>query len=209
MAADEPAPRGKPGETRQAVYAFVRDGVRAGRPPSVREIQEAFGFKAVQTAKEHLDKLVAEGLLTCEAGKARSYRPAEPGPEPGFPVPILGRVRAGPLAEALTDPDGHVQVVGRPAEGARLFALRIRGDSMTGAGILDGDVVIARQQQTAEPGAIVVAMVEGEATVKRLGRVGRHPALIAEHPAYPPIIVAPPSEITVLGRVVEVRRYLE
>lgn len=209
MAADDHGPRGKPGETRQLVYAFVRDGVRAGRPPSVREVQEALGFKAVQSAKEHLDKLVAEGLLVREAGKARSYRPAEPGPAPGFPVPILGRVRAGPLAEALLDPDGHVQVVARPAEAARLFALRIRGDSMTGAGILDGDLVIARQQQTADPGAIVVALVEGEATVKRLGRVGHHPALIAANPAYAPIVVAPPAEIRVLGRVVEVRRYLE
>ena len=200
--------KGKRGETRQAVFEFVRTRVREGSPPSVREIQAAFGFKAVQSAQEHLDRLVAEGLLARDAGKSRSYRLTEPArPQPGR-VPILGRVRAGPLDEALEDPDGHVQVDRRePAED--LFALRVRGDSMTGAGILEGDLVVVRRQLTANPGDIVVAQVGGEVTVKRFGRERGHPVLIAENPAYAPIRPHPADELRLLGKVVEVRRSLD
>lgn len=202
------ARKGKRGETRQAVYAFVRDRVQAGEPPTVREIQAAFGFKAVQTAQEHLDRLVAEGLLERGAGKARSYRLPPMGGPRAVPVPILGRVRAGALTEALADPQGHVPVARRERP-EDLFALRVRGDSMIGAGILEDDLVIVRRQPTAALGEIVVALVGDEATVKRLGRDGRAALLIAENPAYPPIRVADPDQLHLLGKVVEVRRDLE
>lgn len=200
--------KGKRGETRQAIFEFVRTRVREGAPPSVREIQAAFGFKAVQSAQEHLDRLVADGLLVREAGKSRSYRPGEPGPQPPLAIPILGQVRAGALTEAFEEHAGYIAVARRerPEE---LFALRVRGDSMTGAGILEDDLVIVRRQATAAWGDIVVALVGEEATVKRLGRDGRTPVLIAENPAYPPIRVASPDDLLLLGKVVEVRRTLE
>lgn len=204
----DPVRKGKRGETRQAVYAFVRDRMLAGEPPTVREIQAAFGFKAVQTAQEHLDRLVADGLLEREAGKARSYRLREDHGPRAVPVPILGLVRAGALTEALADPEGHVPVA-RRERAEDLFALRVRGDSMVGAGILEGDVVIVRRQPTAALGEIVVALVGDEATVKRLGRDGHTALLIAENPAYPPIRVADAEALHVLGKVVEVRRDLE
>ena len=200
--------KGKRGETRQAVYEFVRERVRAGAPPTVREVQAAFGFKAVQTAQEHLARLVEEGLLDREAGKTRSYRPREAGPPPAIAVPILGRVRAGPLTEALEDAEGHVAVSlrERPQD---LFALRVRGDSMTGAGILEGDLVIVRHQADAAWGDVVVALVEGEATVKRLAKLGGRPVLLPENPAYAPIPIDPEAEVRLLGKVIEVRRILE
>lgn len=200
--------KGKRGETRQAIFAFVRDRVREGTPPTVREIQAAFGFKAVQTAQEHLGRLVDEGLLERDAGKSRSYRPREAAPPAPVLVPILGRVRAGPLTEALEDPDGHVAVSRRERPDG-LFALRVRGDSMTGAGILEGDLVIVRRQETAPLGQIVVALVGDEVTVKRLGQERGRPVLLAENPAYAPIRPDPAEELRLLGQVVEVRRVLE
>jgi repressor LexA len=122
-------------------------------------------------------------------------------------VPLLGRVAAGALDVAVEDPEGYVPVQSR-GSGGELFALRVRGESMTGAGILPGDVVIVRRQRRASSGEVVVALVGEEATVKRLrlrrGRVELH----AENPAFEPIV--PDSrELTLLGKVVEVRRRLE
>lgn len=204
-----PGPRG---QARQAVYAFLQQSLQEGRQPSLREIQAALGFKAVQSVKQHLDRLVAEGLLVHEPGKARSYRLAQAQAPSGAPVPIWGRVRAGPLAEAIADPDGSVLVA---ADMARrygldaLFALHVRGDSMINAGILEGDLVIARRQPRAEAGDIVVALLEGEATVKRLAYEQGQPVLRAENPAYAPIVVPPAAQFAILGKVVELRRHLE
>jgi len=122
-------------------------------------------------------------------------------------VPLLGRVPAGPLDLAVEDLEGHLPVQTRTSPG-ELFSLRVRGDSMKDAGILDGDLVVVRRQPRADSGEIVVAMVGDEATVKRLrvkrGRIELHP----ENDAFAPI-VPDPSDVKILGRVVEVRRVLE
>jgi repressor LexA len=204
-----PGPRG---QTRQAVYGFLQQCLQAGRHPSLREIQAALGFKAVQTVKLHLDRLVSEGLLIHEPGKARSYRLARPFAPAGEPVPIWGRVRAGPLAEAIADQDGSVLVdsdLVRRYGADTLFALHVRGDSMVNAGIFEGDLVIARSQPRAEAGDIVVAMLDGEATVKRLAYEQGKPVLRAENPAYAPILVLPSVQFAILGKVVELRRRME
>ena len=201
------APKTPPGQTRKQIFRFVRERLLAGRPPTVREVQEAFGFRAVQTAREHLEGLVSEGKLNKEPGKARGYRLASRfGAQPTL-VPLLGRVQAGALTEAVEDPDGYVAVQGHVA-GDELFALRVRGDSMIDAGILPGDMVVVRRQPAAHSGEIVVALVEGEATVKRLsiqeGRVELRP----ENPRFDPI-VPDGDKLVILGKVIEVRRYLE
>jgi len=208
------------GQTRAKIFAFVRDRIAAGAPPTVREVQREFGFRAVQSAHQHLAALVAEGRLTKEAGTARGYRlPAEGtsgtgdiGPTGAVRyIPRLGRVQAGALQEAIEDPDGWLPAaadssVQNPAD--ELFALTVRGESMNGAGILPGDMVVVRRQDTARDGEIVVASVEGEATVKRLklraGRIELQP----ENADFAPIVIAPDTEIRILGRVVEVRRRL-
>ena len=199
-------PRTRPGETRQRVFEFVRDRILAGRPPTVREVQEALGFRAVQTARAHLERLVAEGRLVVERGRARGYRlPGHPGST--VLVPLLGRVPAGPLDTAVEEAEGYLPVETR-GRGEDLFALRVRGESMTGAGILPGDLVVVRRQPEARDGDIVVARVGDEATVKRLRTRSGRVELLPENPAFAPIVPAP-GEVEILGKVVEVRRRLE
>jgi repressor LexA len=196
-----------PGETRKKIYKFVQRRILSGYPPTVREVQEAFSFRSVQTAREHLDILVQEGLLDKEPKKSRGYRlPNGPG-LPSLPVPLLGRVQAGELTTAVEDLEGYIDVQSRYPQD-ELFGLRVRGESMRDAGILGGDIVIVRKQPKADSGDIVVALVEDEATVKILriknGRAELHPA----NPAFEPIIPKE-GELILLGKVIEVRRYFE
>ena len=162
------APKTPPGQTRRRVYRFVRERLLAGRPPTVREVQAALGFRSVQSAREHLETLVAEGRLAKQPGVARGYRLPDDLAAGGATalVPVLGRVQAGEPTTAVEEPDeGFLRVEGRTGED--LFALRVRGESMIDAGILPGDVVIARRQDAADPGDVVVAVVGDEATVDR------------------------------------------
>jgi repressor LexA len=193
------------GETRERIFHFVRERILAGRSPTVREVQEAFGFHAVETARRHLENLIVEGRLERDIGKARGYRLSE---GPGFAyVPLLGRVQAGALTTAVEEPEGYIPVSQERSRG-ELFALRVRGESMIGAGILPGDIAIVRRQSAADSGDIVVALVGDEATVKRLRLRRKRVELHAENPGYQPIIPAP-GEVLILGKVIEIRRYLE
>jgi repressor LexA len=209
--------RGKAGESREKVLAFVRQRLLEGVPPTVREVQQALGFRAVQTAQQHLGALVAEGRLAkADDGQSRGYRLTTEAPRPML-VPLLGRVQAGALTAAAEAHEGYVPVEARRSTGGsgggggddRLFALRVRGDSMVGAGILAGDVVIVRRQRTANQGDIVVAMVGDEATVKRLWLYqprGARPRLElrAENPAFAPIVIEPPDEPVLIWVVIVV-----
>jgi len=220
------------GDTRQRVYEFVRRRILAGDAPTTREVQHHLGFRAVQSARQHLEALVATGKLVKLPGRSRGYRlpgfgaagvgagvgtdgSDDPNGKAGFfptgplqLVPRLGRVQAGALSEAIEDPDGYLPVADMSAD-AELFALTVRGESMTDAGILPGDTVVVRRQETARDGEIVVALVGDEATVKRLrlqkGRVELHP----ENAAFAPIIPDAEAELRILGKVVEVRRRLD
>ena len=201
--------RTPPGQTRERVFRFVRDRLLKGLPPTVREVMEAFGFRSVQTAREHLEALVKEGRLVKDKGKARGYRLADDSGSfgPLQMVPLLGRVAAGALDIAAEDHEGYIPIHSRhPSE--ELFALRVRGESMTGAGIFPGDIVVVRRQPTAETGEIVVALVGDEATVKRLrirkNRVELHPEN-SEFKAIIPDV----AQFSVLGKVIELHRFLE
>ena len=198
------SPITSPGETRERIYRFVRRRILEGLPPTVREVKEAFRFRAVQTARQHLERLVAEGSLVKVQGKSRLYR--LPGRVETLLVPLLGRVQAGGLQVAIEECEGYLLAERRGSE--EMFALRVQGESMSGAGILPGDVVIARRQPEASSGDVVVALVGDEATIKtlRLSRDGIE--LHAENPDFEPIVPRP-EECTILGKVVEVRRYLE
>ena len=202
-------PRTSPGRTRQQVYEFMRRRLVAGQPPSTREVQQHFGFKAVQSARQHLEALVAEGRLAKEAGRARGYRLPDTVSLPGPVklVPQLGRVQAGALSEAIEDPDGYI-LVDDIQDDMEMFALTVRGESMLGAGILPGDTVLVRRQDTAREGDVVVALVGDEATVKRLSLRSGRVELHAENPAFAPIVPADGVDFRILGRVVEVRRKL-
>ena len=200
------APKTPPGQTRGQVFSYVRERLLRGSPPTVREVQEVFGFKAVQSAREHLEALVAEGKLMKLPGVSRGYRlPGENLMLQSALVPLLGQVQAGALTTAMEETEEYISVDHRVS--GELFALRVRGESMMDAGILPGDTVVVRQQASADSGDIVVALVGDEATVKRLlinrGRVELHP----ENDRFE-VIVPPLDELIILGRVVEVRRYL-
>ena len=198
--------RTPPGLTREKIYRFVRRRLLEGRPPTVREVRDRFGFSAVQTAREHLERLVDEGRLAkAEPGRARGYRLPRPEVLTTL-VPVLGRVPAGELSTAVEDLEGYVPVEGRTDEG-ELFGLRVRGESLRDRGIFPGDLIIVRKQDTARSGEVVVALVDDEATVKVLRRSGRRVELWPANPAFRPIVPAP-GGFRLLGKVIEVRRYL-
>lgn len=199
----------KPGETRRRVYRYVQERLLEGRPPSLREIQAAFGFRSVESARMHMDALAAAGLIIKEPGISRGYRLPErdSGARPTVLVPLVGQVQAGDLTTAVEDPEGLVAVHSELSS-EELFALRVRGESMTGAGIMPGDIAIVRWQEQADNGDVVVALVEDEATIKVLRTRGKKVVLEPKNPAFEPIL-PDPSKLTILGKVIEVRRYFE
>lgn len=209
-------PKTPPGQTREQIYEFMRDRLLEGRPPTVREVQERFGFRAVQTAQAHLEQLVAEGRLIKRLGphrgRARGYELPESSVDYSTPTmfaPLLGHIQAGDLSAAIEDREGTVPVQrGRRRQSEELFALRVRGESMLGVGILPGDIVIVRVQPTADSGDIVVALVDDEATVKTLRHRRGRVVLMPENEDYEPII-PDPDTLKILGKVIEVRRYIE
>lgn len=211
------SPKTPPGETRASIYQFMRDRLLDGKPPTVREVQARFGFKAVQTAQAHLEQLVAEGRLNKEfgeyKGRARGYSLPESSVDYSRPTvfaPLLGHIQAGGLEAAIEDREGMVPVQrgSRRAGSEQLFALRVRGESMTGIGILPDDIVVVRSQATAEAGDVVVALVGDEATVKTLRKQRGQIVLQPENPSFEPIVLES-DDVTILGKVIEVRRYLD
>lgn len=195
--------------TREKIFRFVRDRMLEGRPPSIREAQHAVGLKAVESARAHLEALVKSGRLKKHSGSRGYGLPSE---QRVSLVPLLGRVQAGTPHTAIEDVEGYLPTDGSyPSE--ELFALTVQGMSMSGAGIFPGDVVLVRQQHTAESGEIVVALVDDEATVKRLRLVdddgSRGSPRVELHPENPEFDVIVPESVVILGKVVEVRRFLD
>ena len=158
-------------------------------------------MKSTSTVHAHLNTLQERGLISREAKLNRTIRVSG---EKTVPVPVLGRVTAGMPVLAVEEIEGYVPVSESVRRGRELFALRIDGDSMINAGILDGDIVVVCKTPVAENGEIVVALIEDEATVKRFYREEGHIRLQPENPAYDPIIV---EECMLLGTVVSVVRY--
>lgn len=181
-----------------------------GYPPSVREIGDAVGLHSPSSVHAQLATLAQKGYLTKDPTKPRAIRvqsterrSARPATEM-VDVPLVGRIAAGGPILAEQNVEDTMALPRDLVGSGTLFALQVRGDSMTGAGILDGDTVIIRQQPEANDGEIVAALVgDDEATVKRLSRKGGRVRLLAENPAYDPI---EPDEVSVLGKVVAVLR---
>ena len=166
----------------QLILEFVNQFVQEnGYAPSVREIGEAVGLRSTASVSYHLQQLQAKGLLQAPGGKGRK-RSIVTAQRPGQ-IPVLGVVTAGMPILAVENQEGTMAWDGDPG----CFALRVRGDSMIGAGILDGDKVVVRPQPTANDGQIVVARLGDEATVKRLSCRNGQVWLLPENPAYAPI----------------------
>ena len=195
-------------QRQKEILAFIEKTIRLrALAPTIREICDHFGFASPRAAQKHLRALVRKGLLTKEPGKARALRvlrPAAGVPPDG--IPIVGDVAAGTPIMAIENARGNLDLKDLFGAG-ELFAVLVHGDSMTGCGILDGDYVIVRPQPTVEDGAIAVAYLEGEATVKRFRRIRGGYRLQPENPAYSPIIVRDSSsDFRLAGPVVGVIR---
>ncbi|MBR2937363.1 MAG: transcriptional repressor LexA [Oscillospiraceae bacterium] len=160
------------------VNQFVQEN---GFAPSVREIGAAVGLRSTASVSYHLQQLQAKGLLLSPGAKGRK-RSIVTATRPGQ-IPVVGVVTAGVPILALENQEGTISWDGDPA----CFALRVRGDSMVNAGILDGDMVVVRPQETADDGQIVVARIGDEATVKRLRLQDGEVWLMPENDAYSPI----------------------
>ncbi|RMG84405.1 MAG: transcriptional repressor LexA [Candidatus Dadabacteria bacterium] len=190
------------------VLEFVRDyWARHGVAPTQQEIARHFGFRSLGTVQNYLKRLEAQGVLHREWNARRSLEVrGESSARAGLELPLLGYVAAGRPIEAVEAPEPFEVPASMGGTGER-FVLRVKGDSMVEDGILDGDYVVVEKRETARPGETVVAMVDGEATVKRFhpgrGEIELRPA----NSAMEPIRVSPDQEFRILGRVVGVIRF--
>ena len=201
---------------RRQILEFIAEQIRScGYPPSVREIGEAVGLTSSSTVHTHLQVLQRQGYLRRDPTKPRAITVQfEPGSGAALPVrpvvhvPLVGQVAAGTGVLAEEDVEDVLPLPEDLTGPGQLFMLRVRGDSMIEAGILDGDYVVVRQQPDAQSGDVIVAGIgDGEATVKtfrqRRGRVILEPA----NHAYAPMEFAP-QDVAVYGKVVTVLRRL-
>lgn len=186
----------------QQIYDFLKDRAQSGIPPSVREICAATGLKSTSTVHMHLKVLEREGYISRDVGLNRAIHIE--GAEQAMQVPIVGKVTAGLPILAVEEVQGYIPFSAQHTKGKELFALHVRGESMINAGILDGDYIIAEKTPTAEDGEIVVALIEDEATVKRLYREKDRIRLQPENPAFEPIYA---TNVLILGKVIAVIRY--
>jgi repressor LexA len=199
----------------RSILTMIRGWVdQHGYPPTMREIGAAVGLASPSTVAHHMAVLEKNGFLRRDARGSRAVDirlpvdevESRPGPDDSdVRVPLVGAIAAGApiLAEQHVEDELTLplSLVGHGA----LFALKVQGDSMVEAAICDGDLVVVRQQQVAEDGEIVAAMLDGEATVKVLRRRDGHVELLPRNPAYQPI---PADHAVILGKVVSVLRRL-
>lgn len=198
-----------PTKRQEEVLEFIKDYLSENKfPPTIREIANHFEI-SVKGAYDHIKALEKKGYIRCNQNRSRAIEVLNASPdeeERVLQIPILGKVAAGTPIFAEENLEGTVNM---PVEFLRKgthFALRVHGDSMIGAGIMDGDLAIIHQQATAENGQIVVAMTEDDAvTLKRFFRERNRIKLQAENPKYNPLFS---QNVRILGRLVNViRRY--
>ncbi len=188
-------------KSQQKVYDYITSCAQEQRVPSVREICAATGLKSTSTVHLHLKTLEERGLIEREHGYNRCIKVS--GMDRSTSVPVLGRVTAGMPILAVEEIETYIPISESLRRGRELFALRVMGESMINAGILDGDIVVVHRTPVANNGDIVVAMIEDEATVKRFYKEEGHFRLQPENDAFEPIIA---DEIVLLGTVVALYR---
>jgi repressor LexA len=193
----------------QEIFDFIkRYSEQNGYPPTVRDIGKAVGLASSSTVHAHLANLEKLGLLRRDPTKPRAMELLDragammrEAVRPG--LPLLGQVAAGVSMYSSTFSSARIGGPAACGGDSGEYLLRVRGESMKNAGILDGDLVVVRPQETARDGEIIVALVEEEATVKRFFREGDHIRLQPENEEMPPILV---RDVSVLGRVVGLMR---
>lgn len=206
--------RYKDSDKKKRILDFVNRQVQEkGYPPSVREICKAVGFKSTSTVHAYLSSLEEEGLIVKDPTKTRALKVVDENSKnlEGYianheieNIPILGRVTAGQPILAVENVEDTFPVPVQYLENATTFMLKIQGDSMVNAGILNGDYVIVKQQSTAMNGDIVVALIDDEATVKTFYKEKGYYRLQPQNDNYEPIIVT--EGLSILGKVIALFR---
>jgi repressor LexA len=206
------------------VLTVIRERIDAdGRPPTLREIGVALGITSTNGVRDHLQALIdkgyirrdersARGIRLLHQAEAEAERPADGSgaDRPVWLIPSLGRVAAGVPVLADQNVDGYLAIDQNLLRDGNVFALRVQGDSMRDAGILDGDYVFVRPQSAAQPRDIVVALLDEETTVKRYVPAGDVIRLEAENPEFQPIVVrSGDARLSILGKVAAVLRTIK
>ena len=212
-------------EREQKILSYMKEEIRTkGYPPTVREICAALGIKSTSTAHKDIESLVKQGYLVKDPSKPRALMVVDPvsgrqdngaGQENGISqlrddvidIPVVGRVAAGTPILAEQNIEDTFPLPARYASSGTNFMLRVHGESMIEAGIMDGDLILVQQSETASNGEIVVAMINGfesEATVKTFYKENGHIRLQPENSSMSPIIV---KDVRILGKVKGVFRY--
>ena len=190
-------------ENEKMVFEFIKDRIEDGYPPTVREICAESGSKSTSTAHRYINNLTAKGLLEKGNNQNRAIRITGGN---GMKIPLVGTVTAGIPITAIEEITDYISFQPARHYSNPLFALKVRGESMINAAILDGDMVVIEQTPYAENGDIVCALVDNEsATIKTFYKEDGHYRLQPENDTMDPIIV---DEVSILGKVVGVVRYL-
>lgn len=181
------------------VFEFIKQSNRdTGRPPTIRDIANRFKFRSPRSVQTHLDVLERKGYIERHRNVSRGIDILV---DDSDVIRVIGRVAAGNLLEAIEHPESELPIRASAFGSAPHFALRVEGDSMRCAGILDGDYCIVRSQTTASFGQIIVAMVDGETTIKRLVSMGEgNVGLKPENPDYSVRVVAG-EQLRIMGVV--------
>lgn len=201
-------PRRPHGDTQQRILDYIEKYIEVnGYAPSVREIGQAVDLKSTSTVHGHLNRLEKKGLLHREAMKPRTLDVTRGDRPQMIKLPILGKVAAGTPILAEENAEGFLQLPDTIVGRGEHFILEIRGESMITAGIMNGDFVVVKRQQTAQNGDIVIAMIDDEATCKRYFKEPDRIRLQPENPRMHPFYA---RSVTILGKVTAVyRSYLK
>ena len=195
-------------ERQQQVLDFISTYLDThGCPPTLREISEHINAKGTVTAIRHLDALEQKGYIQRREGSSRSIVVSGRGAG-SVSVPIIGKVRAGQPTLAVEKIEGYCSLDKSWVSGNGCFFLRVVGDSMIEDHIIDGDLALIRPQVTADNGQIVVAMIDGEATLKYFYRNEDHIRLEPRNRNMTPIILSPDSDVAIIGKLIKtIRNY--
>lgn len=196
-------------EKEQAMLDYIAENIKKnGYSPSIRDIRTALNIKSTSTVHTYLERLETKGYIQKENGKSRTLRVdgADSGKPRGAKVPIVGRITAGAPILAVENYDGYIDFAAqsRGVDQNNLFALKVRGESMIGAGIMDGDIIVVDHRDYAEDGEIVVALIGEEATVKTFYKEEDGFRLQPENSTMDPIYT---KELSILGKVIGCVRF--
>jgi repressor LexA len=193
----------------RAVLEFIRDFIASdGRPPTLREIARHFRLASTYGVQRHLDALARKGFIEREPGGSRNIR-LSPSLREVTGLPLVGQVAAGAPDLAIEHLEGYLPLGEAHHHGKGLYCLRVKGDSMVDAGILPGDVVVVRPEADFADNEIGIAIMDEEATVKRLRRVGRKVELKPANSKYATLRIDPAErEFHYGGKVVGVHRFM-